>query len=310
MKIAVIGAGQFGINHVRTLRDLNALGPVAEPSTSRHGAILDINPQAEILTDAAALHHRADIQAVVIATPAPTHHALAKSLLETGKDVLVEKPMTLSVADAEDLHHTALQHRRILMTGHLLLYHPAIAHIRQALAAGRIGTLFTLHQERAKLGRVRLNEDVLWSLGVHDIAVLLHLVGAPPVHVSRVGHAGLQSGIADDVYVHLDFPGGVKATLHNSWLWPEDSRVLRLIGSQGMIEYRETQQTVTLHRKWIDAQGHNQDDGPETLFQGTAQPLRLELEHFIDCVQTRATPLSDGRNGIDVIRVLEQASAA
>ena len=310
MKIAVIGAGQFGINHVRTLRDLNALGPVAEPSPSRHNAILEISPEIEILTNAECLRQRPDIEAVVIATPAPTHYGIAKGLLEAGKDVLVEKPMTLSVADAEDLHHTAIQGGRVLMTGHLLIYHPAIVHIKQAIAAGRIGTLFTLHQERAKLGRVRHSEDALWSLGVHDIAVLLHLVGTAPDYVSRFGHAGLQPNIADDVYLHLHFPGGVKATLHNSWLWPEDSRVLRIIGSEGMIEYREQQQTVTLHRKWADSQGQHHDEGGEILFQGSAQPLRLELEHFIACVKTRATPLSDGLNGVNVIRVLEQAFVA
>jgi predicted dehydrogenase len=177
------------------------------------------------------------------------------------------------------------------------------------LDEGLLGTLFTLHQERAKLGRVRLGEDALWSLGVHDIAVLLHLVGSSPHEVRRVGHAGLNPGIADDVYVHLAFQDGVRATLHNSWLWPEDSRVLRVIGSRGMIEYREKTQTVTLFRKWADPSGQHHDDGSEVLFQGSAQPLRLELEHFIDCIQTRSTPLSDGKNGLEVIRVLEQASA-
>ena len=309
MKIAVIGSGAFGINHVKTLHQLGALGPVVEPNTDRHPAILQHVPDAELLTDAAALGQRADVPAAVIATPAHTHHSVAKNLLLAGLDVLVEKPMTLSAADAEDLDQIARAHQRVLMVGHLLLYTPAIRFIRDFLAEGRLGRVFTLHQQRAKLGRVRANEDVLWSLGVHDVAVLLHLVGAAPDRVSAFGHKGLQPTIADDTCLHLDFPGGIKATLHNSWLWPEDSRRLRIIGQNGMLDYDEKKQTVTLHEKTVGSD-LNHHDGPSTiLFTGSEPPLPLELRHFIDCVQTRSTPLSDARNGIDVIKVLESASA-
>lgn len=309
MKIAVIGSGAFGINHVKTLHQLGALGPVVEPNTSRHAAVLQHVPDAELLTDSASLSQRPDVPAAVIATPAHTHHGVAKSLLIAGLDVLVEKPMTLSVADAVDLDQIARTHQRILMVGHLLLYSPAIRFIREFLDQGRLGRVFTLHQQRAKLGRVRANEDVLWSLGVHDIAVLLHLVGTAPDRVSAFGHKGLQPGIADDTCLHLDFPGGIQATLHNSWLWPEDSRRLRIIGQNGMLDYDEKKQTVTLHDKTV-APDLNHHEGPSTLlFTASEPPLPLELRHFIDCVQTRSTPLSDARNGIDVIKVLESASA-
>ncbi len=309
MNIAVIGAGNWGKNIVRNLHHLGHLGPVIDPSETIRAAHAANIPGLVTGSDYTPLLTDPAVAAVAIATPARTHHAIAKAFLLAGKDVFVEKPMTLTVEDAEDLHRTALDHGRILMTGHLLLYHPAIRVIKEALAAGRIGTVFTLHQERAKLGRVRDKEDVLWSLGVHDIAVLLHLVGVAPERVTSFTHTGLQPHIADDVYLHLDFPGGVKATLHNSWLWPADSRVLRVIGNTGIIEYLEKEQKVLLHHKTVDASLQHHDRGTEVLFEETStEPLRLELQHFIDCVRDRSTPVSDGQNGIDVIRALAQAS--
>ncbi len=310
MKIAVIGAGNWGKNIVRTLHRLGHLGAIVDPSEAIRSAHAADIPGLATAEDYAPLLDDPDLPAIAIATPARTHHAIAKAFLLAGKDVFVEKPMTLTIEEAEDLHRTALDHGRILMTGHLLLYHPAIRVIKEALTAGRIGTVFTLHQQRAKLGKVRDKEDVLWSLGVHDVAVLLHLVGAAPENVASFSHRGLQPGIADDVYLHLDFPGGIKATLHNSWLWPADSRVLRVVGSNGIIEYLEKEQKVLLHHKTVDASLQHHDAGSEVLFdEQTTEPLRLELQHFIDCVRDRSTPISDGQNGIDVIRVLAQAGA-
>jgi predicted dehydrogenase len=249
------------------------------------------------------------VPAIALATPAPTHHAIAKAFLGAGQDTFVEKPMTLTSAEAEDLVAVAQVQGRILMTGHLLMYQPAVRYLRRFLQEGRLGEIRTLHQERAKLGRARAVENALWSLGVHDVAVLLYLVGQVPSGVWAFGHAGLQPGIADDVYLHLTFPGGVKASLHNSWLWPEDSRVLRIVGEQGILEYREKEQKVWLHRKGIDANLQNVEAGSELLFEGSAEPLTLEMEHFLECVATRSKPLSDGVNGLEVVRVLEQAGA-
>lgn len=308
MKIAVIGAGNWGKNLVKTLHHLGHLGPVVDASSANLAMISDAYPDAVTLPDFDSLMDDASIEGVAIATPAKTHHAIAKAFLLAGKDVFVEKPMTLNASDAEDLLQVATAHDRILMTGHLLLYQPAIRFIHDYLRSGQLGTLFSLHQERAKLGRARNAEDVLWSLGVHDVAVLLHLVGSAPLSVSCHRHAGLQPHIADDTYLHLTFAEGVQASLHNSWLWPVDSRCLRIIGSEGMIVYDEATHQVVLHRKTIDSSLQNQDLGTEIVFEGTAQPLSLELQHFVDCITTRQQPISDGRNGLDVIRVLEQAS--
>ncbi len=307
MSIAVIGAGNFGKNHVRTLHQLGALSAVADLSPVLREGVTKDYPNVRVLESFESLLNDDAIQGVTIATPAHTHHGIAKRFLEAGKDVLVEKPMTMSVAEAEDLQRIAEATGRILMVGHLLMYQPAVRFIHDFIAEGKLGKVFTLHQERAKLGKARSVENALWSLGVHDVAVLLYLVGEKPTDVSAFGHRGLQADIEDDLYLHLAFPSGIKATLHNSWLWPEDSRMLRVIGERGMLVYDEKAQKVTLLKKTIDAALNNVDTGSEIVFEGAAEPLKLELQHFLDCIQTRQTPVSDGSNGVEVIRVMELA---
>jgi len=307
MKLAVIGAGNWGINLVRNLNDLGVLSHVAEAVPELRNRVLSETVDIALLDDYRPLLD-ADINGVAIATPVPTHAAIAGDFLAAGKDVFVEKPMAFTVAEAEELVERARQHERILMVGHLLLYQPAIAWIKDYLDGGKLGKVFSFHQERMKLGRARASENVLWSLGVHDVAVLLHLCGCEPIATSFSGHCGLQEDIADDTYLHMEFPGGVQAHLHNSWLWPENRRRLTVVGEKGMLIYDEMAQNVTLHRKSIDSDLQNKDQGEEVVFEGSGQPLRLEMEHFIECIRTRNIPRSDGQNGLDVVRVLETVS--
>jgi predicted dehydrogenase len=192
------------------------------------------------------------------------------------------------------------------MVGHLLLYKPAVEFIRNYLRDGYLGKLFTLHQERMKLGKARAVENALWSLGVHDVAALLYIVGEAPVSSLFCGHSALNQGIEDDTYLHMTFANGCKAHLHNSWLWAEDRRGLRVIGEKGMLVYDEKAETVTLIKKTIDSQLNNVDQGTELLFQAPPnfQALTAEMQHFMHCIQTRETPRSCGKNGLDVVRVL------
>jgi len=309
--IGAIGAGAWGRNIVRTLDGLGVLRMLAESDEELRAPLQAAHPSVEMVADHRELLQRPDIRAVTIATPACTHHALAREALLAGKDVFVEKPFTLTSAEAGDLVALADEHKRVLMVGHLLLYKPAIAFIQEFLQSGRLGRIFTMHQRRAKLGRARSVENALWSLGVHDVAALLHLAGAIPTGVQSVGHAGLQDGIEDDVHLHLRFADGCQAHLHTSWLWPEDDRNLTIVGSDGILVYDEKSETVTHVRKSIDASLDNVDAGRELVFATPAgfQPLRAELSHFLDCVITRESPRSDGRSGLEVVRVLEQASA-
>lgn len=306
MKIATIGAGNWGINLVRNLHEIGVLAGVADAHEKLRLGVQAEFPRLHVCANYTDFL-QSDIDAVVIATPATTHYEIAKAFLENGKDVFVEKPIALNSAHAEDLVSIADKNQRILMVGHLLLYQPAIQWIKEYIKAGKLGAIYSLHQERLKLGRARSVENVLWSLGVHDIAVLLYLAGKEPENLVFSGHAGLQSGIEDDTYVHLSFADGLKAHLHNSWLWPENRRRLTVIAEKGMLVYDEISQLVTLHRKTIDGALQNQDAGEEVAFSGNGQPLRLELEHFIHCVKNRCQPISNGQNGVDVVRVLEKA---
>ena len=303
--MAVIGAGNWGKNLVRNFHELGALAAVAEASPELREGLEAQYPGLAIHSDYNEVLTDKSITAVAIATPAPTHFEIAKASLLAGKDVFVEKPMTLNSADAEALVEMADAEERILMVGHLLLYQPAIQWLKGQLDAGFLGEIYSLHQERVKLGRARYIENVTWSLGVHDIAVLLHLIGEEPDSVFASGHCGLQEKVEDDVYVHMTFPSGVKAHLHNSWLWPENRRGLTVVGEKGMLVYDEVNQRVIHHRKTIDGDLQNQDFGEEIVFTGAGQPLAIELAHFLECCEKRCSPISDGNNGLRTVQILE-----
>jgi len=306
MKVAVIGAGTWGKNIIRTLGGLNALAAIVESDEkSRENLAKDSKVP---LYESVEPLLKTKIPAVAVATPAETHYEIVKQLLLADKDVFVEKPMTLSVSEAEELVALSQERSRILMVGHLLLYQPAIRWIYLFLKENGLGKIYSLHQERLNLGRVRSIENALWSLGVHDVAVMLHLVEQFPLKIQVTGQRALQPSIDDDIYLHLEFPAGVHAHLHTSWLWPEKRRQLTLIGEKGKLVYDEVQQTVTLHRKWIESNLDHRDEGAEVVFRGGENPLELEMEHFLARIKDRKNPLSDGRNGVDVIRVLQSAT--
>ena len=310
-QVAVVGAGAWGRNHVRTLHAMGALGGVVETSPAlREGIRADFPGSPVWGSLEEALPH---VPGFVIATPAGSHVALATTALRAGKGVLVEKPMALEVDGAEALVQAASDAERMLMVGHLLLYQPAIQKLKAFLEAGLIGRIHRIHQERLNFGRVRDTENVLWSLGPHDVAVLLFLMGEAPLEVAAAGASFLQPGIHDDVHLELAFSAGRSAHVHNSWYWPEQRRCLRVFGETGMIVYDEREQSLVLQRKRF-APGHPGlpalvDDGATTLFQGDGQPLLLEDQHFLHCLASGERPLSDGESGLDVIRVLARADA-
>ena len=307
MRAAVVGAGAWGKNLVRTLFEMGELAAVAELSPLRRKELAEKYPDVPIFDGLDPLV-QSDIPVAVVGTPVPTHYSTVKALLESGKDVFVEKPMTLSVEDSEDLVRIAVERDRILMVGHLLLYQPAVQWIRGAIADGLIGQLRAIHQRRLGLGRARSVENVLWSLGVHDVAVALHLIGSVPEKIDVNGQRMLQPTVEDDVHLHMSFGGGIDTYLHCSWMWPERERGMVVVGSEAMLLYNELEQTVTLHRKSIGPDLKNIDNGSELVYSGSGEPLRLELAHFLECVEKRSTPMSDGRSGVEVVKVLQRAS--
>lgn len=310
MKIAAIGAGAWGKNIVRTLADLGHLAAVIEVSAPLRESIQKDYPQIPVFEDPTEAYESCDFQAVTVATPAPLHFEVAMEALERGKHCFVEKPITLASREAEALCDVAERDGLTLMVGHLLMFQPAVQFLRTQIVEGTIGDLVSVHQERLNLGRARKVENVLWSLGVHDVAVAQYLIGENPHGVTASGLAYLTPQVEDDVYLHVDYPSGVQSHLHCSWLWPHLRRRTVVIGSKAMLVYQETEQTVTLHRKSIDDQLANVNGGEEVVFEGSSEPLKLEMEHFVHCCTTCAKPITDGRSAVQVVRVLEWASAA
>jgi predicted dehydrogenase len=309
MRIVAIGAGAWGKNIIANLAALEALTGIADNHADRLCAYGWQYPSVALFTDwRAAL--ATDCDAVAIATPTPTHFEVAAAALTAGKDVFVEKPLTHSTGQARELVALAAAQKRILMVGHLLLYQPAIAWIRDYVAAGEIGALFSIRHERLNLGRARSAENVIWDSGVHDMALMLYLVGSMPERIRGTGHRMLGLDVEDEVHVHLEFANGVRGNIHTSWLWPETNRCTILRGSNGMLVYDELAQSVTLHRKWIDDQLANHDEGSEIVHRGNGAPLRLELQHFLDRIADRAPPRSDGASALAVVETLERINAA
>lgn len=307
MSVAVIGAGAWGKNIVRNLAELGALAGLCDPDPDKLDAYAKEYPNAQMYLDWEELL-ASDVKAIAIATPTPLHFPIAQAALAVGKDVFVEKPITHDSEQAQALVRLADQEKRILMVGHLLLYQPAVAWIKDFIASGKLGDLYGVRHERLTLGRARSVENVLWDIGVHDMAVMLYLVGESPSKVRASGHRMLKIGVEDEVHVHLEFGNGVCGNLHSSWLWPETNRRTIVRGSRGMLVYDEVEQTVTLHKKWIDKELQNQDEGSEVVHRGDGQPLRLEMQHFLDRIEDRQAPLSDGHSALEVIRVLERVT--
>ena len=308
MKVCVIGVGMWGKNVANTLKSLGALACIVESDQAKHAAHQETYgvPVFSSLEAADA----SLFEGVAIATPAEHHAPLAIQAMNMGKHAFVEKPIALSSEEVNQMVSVAAQAGRTLMAGHLLIYQPAIDFLKKAIDEGLVGDLWSVHVRRLNHGRARDVENVLWSLGVHDVAVVVNLIGGEPVKVTAVGDDFLNQGIHDDTHVHLEFPGGVRAHIQSSWLWPDRERRTVVIGSKAMLVYDELAQTVSLHKKSIGPDMANIDEGTEVVFEGAAAPLTLEMQEFIMCGQTGRTPRTDGRSALTVTKILEQATEA
>jgi UDP-2-acetamido-3-amino-2,3-dideoxy-glucuronate N-acetyltransferase len=250
------------------------------------------------------------LKAVVLATPAAQHYAMARQALEAGKDVFVEKPLALRVAEAEELVALARRKKRVLMVGHVLEYHPAIRKLHELIEAGELGELLYLYSNRANLGKVRREENILWSFAPHDIAVLLLLVGRLPEWAATHGQSFLQPGVVDVTMTSLGFPGSTRAHIFVSWLHPLKEQKLVVIGSRKMAVFDDVvkEGKLRLYDKGIEFRNGEpfvRQTAESTLFFPEQEPLREELLHFLDCVKTRRSPRTDGQNGLRVLRVLD-----
>jgi predicted dehydrogenase len=308
IQVTVVGAGHWGKNLIQNFYDLGALAAVVEVDPTSRQRVEETYRGVKTYVDFAdALEQERG--AIVLATPAPSHYALARRALEAGCDVFIEKPMTLSTEEAIALAQLADSYNQVLMVGHLLLYQPAITWMRDYLATGKAGAVRHVSTQRLKLGRVRAEENVWWSFAPHDVSVVLELLGRPKLEaVNAQGQAMIQPLVEDYVHVDLRFAGGLSAHIHCSWYWPLVERRTTVLTETQMLVYDEVAQTVTIHHKNIVSETRqHQDAGIEVVEIASDQPLRLECQHFLDCLKTRQRPCSDGWNGVAVVDILEQA---
>ena len=323
VSLALVGTGDWGANLLRNFANLPGarVAAVCDADPARLERARKVVPGAQAVADARALLDIPGLEAVVIAAPAAAHAKLARTFLEAGKDVYVEKPFTLDVAEAEELVRLAETRQRVLMVGHLLKHHPAVRKLKAMIDAGEMGDVRYVYSQRVNLGKVRSDENALWSFAPHDLSVMLYLLGGEPVDVSARGQAFLQPGIEDVVFTYLRWEDGRMAHAHVSWLDPHKIRRFTVVGSKrmAMFDDMEPSEKVKVYDKGVDAQeGFVDFARAHTVRQGDiwipkldgAEPLRLECQHFVDCVRSRATPLTDGRDGLTVVKVLAAAQAS
>lgn len=313
-QLAIIGCGRWGSNHIRTAARLfgKELKYVCDVDLSRCAQLRGNLPNVTFTDRLEDVLSDEGVNAVVVATPAETHYSIGRAVLEAGKDVLVEKPLALFSGEARQLDDLARQQGRILMVGHLLLFHPAIRKIKDLVDKGVLGKLQYIYSNRLNLGTVRKEENILWSFAPHDISVLQYLIGSEPQEVDATGGMFLQPGIHDVTLTILHYPHNVQAHIHVSWLHPFKEHRLVVIGDKSMVVFEDSKATdkLMLYPKgidWVNGEPIKRDEGAQVIGYDTAAPLELELAHFRECVLKRSQPLTDGRNGLKVLQILEKA---
>lgn len=317
--VGVVGLGYWGPNLARNFDALpgvelrwccDARSDVRDRYAAQYRSTRFTEDLEDLLSDP-------DLDAVALATPVPTHARLALRVLNAGKHCFVEKPLAQSVAEAEAVVAAASAADKILMVGHLLEYHPAVTKLEQLIADGELGSIRYIYSNRLNLGRLRADENALWSLGAHDISVILRLAGEEPFEVSARGESYMRRGIEDVVFGFLRFRSGLAAHLHLSWLDPHKARRFTVVGSKRMATFddMELERKVTVYDKGFD---ESADSYGEYITRSgdiwspripSAEPLRLEAMHFIESIRTGRPPISDGASGLRVVRVLEALQA-
>jgi len=311
--IAVVGCGYWGKNLVRNFYQLRVLNTICDVDRDVLRQNSTDYPDVRQTTDYDEVLDNEAIRGVVIATPAELHYEQAKKALLQGKDVFVEKPLALHHHQGQELVEIAEaqeQGAAILMVGHILEYHPAIVKLKEIVDSGELGRVYYIYSLRLNLGRVRREENILWSFAPHDISVILLLLGSLPVSVSAFGGSYLQPEIADITVTNLLFPDSVRAHIFVSWLHPYKEQKLVVIGDRKMAVFDDVvkERKLKIYDKrieWINGLPLPRQTAETTLFFPEIEPLRLECEHFLQCIKDRAKPRTDGHKGLMVLKVLE-----
>ncbi|MEN6608382.1 MAG: Gfo/Idh/MocA family oxidoreductase [Bryobacteraceae bacterium] len=308
-RIAVIGCGGWGRNLVRNFSQLGVLEMVCDPSETARAVAAQLNPGVRVVADLSEVLG-SNVSGIVIATPAETHFDVATSGLMAGKDVFVEKPLALTYDQGLRLTELAERQKRVLMVGHVLEYHPGILRLLEIVHSGALGNLFYIYSHRLSLGKVRREENILWSFAPHDVAVMLRLVGRMPSTVTACGGNYIRPHIADVTVTQFLFDSYIRGHIHVSWLHPFKEQRLVVICSRKMASFDDTAKRLVVYDRRVEVQ-----EGQSILFAGNGEeisyppdePLLLECQAFLNAMLTRQPPLTDGYSGARVLRVLEAA---
>jgi predicted dehydrogenase len=316
IRIGVAGLGYWGPNLARNFAALPGceLTWLCDPAPPARQRLAALYPQARLAAELDPLLDDPALDAVALATPVRAHAEQAVRVLESGKHCFVEKPLAQSIDEAQRAVEAAACAGRVLMVGHLLEYHPGVRKLKELSDSGELGEIYYIYGNRLNLGKLRTDENALWSLGAHDVSVLLHLAGEEPIEVIARGESFVQPGVEDVVFCFLRFASGLSAHLHLSWLDPHKERRFTLVGAQRMATFDDMaiEGKVTVYDKGFDqeAEGYGEyiTRSGEIFcpWISNQEPLRIECEHFLTCLAEGRTPLSDGASGLRVVRVLAQ----
>ena len=312
--IAVIGSGYWGKNLVRNFHQLGALKIICDKNETTVNQIKRQYTDIEACSDLEEVLGHKDIKAVVVATPAETHFTLVNKALSAGKHVFVEKPLALTEKEGQQLVKLAEQNELILMVGHILHYHPALMKLKELINSGELGKIQYLYSNRLNIGKIRNEENILWSFAPHDISVILMLLGEMPESVYATGGSYLQRKIPDTTLTTMDFPSGVKAHIFVSWLHPYKEQKLVVVGDKKMAVFNDVSEDKLLlyqHRiDWLDRIPVASKEEAEVVPVPTEEPLKAECQHFLECIENKQQPRTDGQEGLRVLKILQASQAS
>ena len=320
IKIGLIGCGAWGKNLLRNFSNLPGcvLLSCCDEDPKQIEKLRPNYPKVEFTQDDKEIIENPNLDAVVISTPPASHFKLCKAAILADKDVFVEKPLVLDVKEGEELAALAEEKKRILMVGHIMEYHAATMKLKEYIDKGELGKVYYLYSTRVNLGKVRDIENALWSFAPHDISMILFLLEKDPISVTATGECYLQKGIEDVAFMTMHFPDGLMAHIHVSWLDPHKDRKLTVVGKEKMAVFDDTRsaEKIWIYDKGVETKQDYSTYGEYLSLRfgdilipkiESTEPLKVECQHFIDCIQNRKPPRSDGRDGLRVLKVLDAA---
>lgn len=315
VKLAVIGAGKWGFNHIKTAHTIlkDNLISVCDHDPLVKTKLISVSSEIRFTSNLNDILENNEINSVIISTPAETHYKISKACLNSGKNVLVEKPITLLTSETEELIELADKNNLKLMVGHVLLYHPAVLKIKEELLKGTLGQLQYIYSNRLNLGAIRTEENILWSFAPHDISIMQYLIGTYPNKITAHGARFVQENVEDTTLTYLQYQNNINCHIYVSWLHPFKEQRLVVIGDKGMFVFEDTLKDEKLKHyskgfRKINGTFQKFDDNYIVIPTENKMPLTEEQLHFYHCIENDLIPLTDGKHALEVLKILTTAS--